>query len=201
MYVYVYIHIYIYVYIYTHTHARTHKHMRKLCVLAITLCLEDEADGWCVWKGDKIKATSFHNLQSKARKEHQHLRVQPARREQKHNREQSSDDEDSCVVCVSRPGPAGYRRGDNSKKRLHIVHSQLSCRFQEASRQDRLKPNAAAVTFAVLRVPQVIQCLPIKPPQPSNPKNPFPHWKHTPGPSFLGPLLVFCVGSPDILIR
>lgn len=110
-----------YIYTLTHTHAHTYTQTRrKLCVLAITLRLEDEADGWCL-KGDKIKATSFHGLQIKAQKGHQDPRVQRARRaasqlaKSKNTRENDDrrhSEGENDNLCVSLARPAGHSRAD-----------------------------------------------------------------------------------------
>lgn len=103
------------------------------------------------------------------------------------------------TICVSVPvaPPAGHGRGDSSK-RLHIVHSQLSCCFRKLPDKRGLKPNTAAVTFAVVCVPQVIQCLPNHPLTQNLFLTATPHTKSEHPPSKQRLISYVCVGTHDV---
>lgn len=136
-----------------------------------------------IWKVTKFKATSFHGLQRKAQKGHKDLRVQltwpahqivkkPEKKKKKKKTKWQWRWEGVCLWC----GPLDTAGVISFLKRLHVVHSQLSRRFRKLPDKDGLKPNAAAVTLAVVCVPQVIQSLPWAPSWPSPPSLPL----HTP---------------------
>lgn len=159
--------IYIYLYIYTHTRAcaRTHTHTKEAVHVGNNLA-SGRWSSWVILRRWRNKATSFCVFQSKAQRNTGTCMSSSSRPTEPKPliaklRGGDSVREDNNFVCyVPLVRPAGHSRGDIFKKRLHIVHSQLSrhffvCLFSKSSlTKAGLKPNAAAVTFAVVCVPQ-----------------------------------------------